>query len=310
MPTTLDAWGHEPTPRRLRRPLIVIALLVVVLVASGQTLLSYWVDLLWFRSLHYGDVFWTGRLWQAGIFVTFALLTFALLYGCFRALKRLHGGDLPASRSLVLNGTPLNFSVEPALRLAGLGASAVIAFLTATSMASSWSTLALFWSARGQAGGITDPVFGKPLTFFLFTLPALQLLLNWLLTLAFLCCVTAILFFAITAGARALQKGDAPLYGRRNASPWQGLLFTVAFLLLVFALNVYVDRFSHMLEHRTLFDGVNYTDAHITLPGLLLVCVALFAGAMIACSVVPSMRGMNSTNPASPISMIRRLMIL
>ncbi len=282
MPTTLDAWDHEHAPRRFRRPLIVLALVVVLLVASGQTLLSYWVDLLWFRSLNYGSVFWTGRVWQAGVFGTFALLTFAILYGCFRALKRAHGGDLPSSRSLVLNGTPINFSVEPALRWVGLGASAFIAFLTATSMASAWPTLALFWSARGQAGGTMDPVFGRPLTFFLFTLPAWQLLLNWLLTLAFLCCVAAILFFAITAGARALQKGNAALYSRQNLSPWRGLLLSVSFLLLVFAVNVYVDRFSHILEHRTLFDGVNYTDAHITLPGLLLVCIALVAGAVVA----------------------------
>src|SRR3984957_5061018 len=39
-------------------------------------------------------------------------------------------------------------------------------------------------------------------------------------------------------------------------------------------------------------------------------CSAFFEGARIAWSVVPSMRGMNSTRPASPISRIRRLMIL
>ena len=36
---------------------------------------------------------------------------------------------------------------------------------------------------------------------------------------------------------------------------------------------------------------------------------AFFPGERIACSVVPSMRGMNSTMPASPISMIKRLMM-
>ncbi len=282
MPITLDAWDHERSPRRIRRSLIALAVLLVILVASGQTLLSYWVDLLWFRSLHYGEVFWTGRLWQTGVFCAFALLTFSVLYGCFRGLKRLHGADLPTSRSLVLNGKPLNFSVEPALRWVGLAASAFIAFLTALSMASAWPTLALYWSSRGQPGGVTDPIFGRPLAFFLFTLPVWQLLLNWLLTLAFLCVVTAVLFFAVTTGARALQKDGAPPSANRDLSPWRGLLLTVSALLLVFALNVYVDRFSQVLEHRTLFDGVNYTDAHITLPGLLLVSFALFAGAVIA----------------------------
>ena len=39
-------------------------------------------------------------------------------------------------------------------------------------------------------------------------------------------------------------------------------------------------------------------------------CSDFFEGARMACRVVPSMRGMNSTRPASPISRIKRLMIL
>ncbi len=284
MPITLNALeGPRPT-RRFRRPLIALALVAALLLFFGQTFLSGWVDLLWFRSLGYGEVFWTNRLWAAGLFVVFALATFGILFGVFTALRRAHSGDLPATRSLVLNGRPINLSVEPVLRIAGLGASALIAFLTAASIASDWPTLALFWHARHNAAGVADPIFGRPLSFFLFTLPAWQLLLNWLLTLAFLCCITAGLFLAITAGTRALNKSSngGVSYGDSVHSPWRGLSFAVSFLLLVFALNVYVDRFEHLFEHHTIFDGVNYTDAHITLAGLLLVCLALVAGALIA----------------------------
>ena len=37
-----------------------------------------------------------------------------------------------------------------------------------------------------------------------------------------------------------------------------------------------------MFEHHTIFDGVTYTDAHVTIPGLLFVCAALVIGAIIA----------------------------
>jgi uncharacterized membrane protein (UPF0182 family) len=141
-----------------------------------------------------------------------------------------------------------------------------------------WSTLALFWYAPHATGGVADPIFGKPLNFFFFTLPAWQLVNNWLLTLAIAICAVAVLFLIITSGARSLAKRQITY----APSPWRGLSITVAFLLLVLAMNVYVDRFQLLLEHHTIFDGITYTDAHVTIHGLLIVCAALVLGAMIS----------------------------
>src|SRR5258707_4130368 len=66
-----------------------------------------------------------------------------------------------------------------------------------------WPTIALFWYAPRSATGFVDPVFGKPLNFFLFTLPGWQLLVGWLLTLAVMTCALAVFFILITGGTRA-----------------------------------------------------------------------------------------------------------
>ena len=244
----------------------------------GSTLLSEWVDLLWFDSLGFHQVFWTTRLWPAGLFVAFALLTFALLYGAFAALKRAHHFDLPDTQSLVVGGQTVHLPVEPALRWLGLAVSAVVALFSAGAMAGSWQTFALAWNAPRGPAGSNDPIFGKPLSFFLFAWPAWQLLVDWLLTLCFVLCFAAVLFLVLTAGARALRKG-MPHYG---PSPWRALSIALSLLLLVLAANAYLDRFGLILAHHTIFDGVTYTDAHITLGGLLAVCAALLIGAGIA----------------------------
>ncbi len=44
----------------------------------------------------------------------------------------------------------------------------------------------------------------RPLGFYLFTLPAWQLIAGWLLTLAVLVCVLAVLFLIAAGGGRAL----------------------------------------------------------------------------------------------------------
>jgi uncharacterized membrane protein (UPF0182 family) len=267
---------REPrSPHRRRVVLGFVAVVAFVLFAS-RSVLSSWVDLLWFTSLNYQDVFWTTLKLEWGVFVTFAVATFLIVYGTATALKRAHREDLPHDHTIVFGGQPVKLSVEPVLRLAIWIVSVGGALVTGAATMDDWPALAL-WRHAPQTG-TPDPIFGRPLSFFLFTLPAWHILLDWMLTMAVAVCLLAAFFLLVTGSVRALDKGRVT-YG---ASPWRGASLAVAFLLLVLAANVYVGRFDSILEHHTIFDGVTYTDAHLMLTGLLVVSAALIAGAVIA----------------------------
>ncbi|PYV82351.1 MAG: membrane protein, partial [Acidobacteria bacterium] len=247
MPESIDWPRMNPLKRRRRRFLLIIAVLAGIFVCSW-TSLSYYVDVLWFGSLGYEDVFWKTVRLQSGIFTVFAVTTFLILYGSFLALKRAHLPDLPSGQTIIVGGQTLELPVESALRLR---------------------------YAPHATGSIADPIFGRPLNFFLFTLGAWQLLAGWLLTLAVITCLIAIFFIIVTGGARALtghRRSYVPL-------PWRGFSITFAFLLLVLAMRVYLGRFERMLDGHTIFGGVTYTDAHVMLTGMLIVCAALVLGA-------------------------------
>ena len=66
MPESID-WPRTHPPRRRRRFLLILAVLAAI-VFGGRTALSYYVDVLWFGSLGYGDVFWKTLSLQSGIF--------------------------------------------------------------------------------------------------------------------------------------------------------------------------------------------------------------------------------------------------
>src|ERR1017187_5592118 len=278
MPESID-WPRilPPRPRNRRRLFLVLAILAGIFF-GGRTALSYCVDMLWFRSLGYGAVFWKTLGLQWGIFAAFAAATFLILYGSFLALKRAHLPDLPDGHTILVGGRPVKLPVEPVLRLIALGVSLAVAAATGAAMIGEWPTLALFWYAPRFAGSAADPIFGKPLNFFLFTLPAWQIISGWLLTLAVITCILAVFFILITGGARAL----AGRLSRHVPLPWRGLSIAFAFLLLILAMRAYIGRFERLLEDHTIFGGVTYTDAHITLTGMLIVCVALVLGALIA----------------------------
>ena len=277
MPDYID-WPQSTPPRRRRRLFLVVVVVVSFVVFGGRTALSYWVDLLWFRAVGYGAVYWKTLSLQSGVFTAFAAVTFAILYGAFLALRHAHRADLPSGHTIFINGKPVTLSVEPVLRFASFGVSLVVAFATGLGMMAEWQTLALWWYAPRATGGVVDPIFGKPLNFFLFTLPAWQLITGWLLIMAVFSCILAAFFLLVTGGARALVRNRDPY----TKSPWRGISVATAFLLLASAMRVYIGRFERLLENHTVFAGATYTDAHIVIPGTLVVCAALVLGVMIA----------------------------
>jgi len=263
-------------PRNLRF-LILVGVVLLVLFGS-RTAISYWVDLLWFRSLGYGSVFLKTFALQWGTFAVFAMVTFLILYGAYSLLRKAHRNDLPQDHVLVFGGQEVNLSVKPVLGGLMMGGSFVIALVSGAAMAAQWPTLALYWLAPAATGKVIDPIFGRPLNFYLFTLPAWQLLSGWLLTLAVVICLQAGLFFLISGGSRIFSE-------RRFSNvllPWRGVSLSTAFLLLILAIREYLGRFNQLFEEHTIFDGINYTDAHVMLPGMLLISIALVLGALIA----------------------------
>ncbi len=278
MSESIDWPQRSDLPRRRNFGFLFVLFILATVILGGRTALSYWVDLLWFRSLGYQPVFLRTLLFEWGIFAAFAVATFVLLYGAFSLLKRMHRYDLPLDHTIVLAGRDVNLSVKPVLKVMALGVSIVIAIVSGVAMSAQWTTLALYWFAPHASGNIVDPIFGKPLNFFLFSLPAWDLLAGWLLTLAVVTCLFAVMLLLLSGGSRAFGERS----GRSMRLSWQGLSIAVAFLFLVLALREYLGRFEQIFEHHTIFDGVNYTDAHVMLRGMLLISAALVLGAAMA----------------------------
>jgi uncharacterized membrane protein (UPF0182 family) len=268
-------WPH--TPRRRRRVLLILAV-VIGAVFGCRIAFSYYLDVLWFGSLGYRDVFWKTQGVQWAAFTAFAAATFLVLYGSFMVLKRAYFTELQSSQTIFIGGQPVRLPVAPVVRIIALGISAVTAVGTGAVMMADWLTLSLYWQAPHVTGGVVDPIFGKPLNFYLFTLPAWQLMSGWLLTLAVLTCAVAVVLALINGGTRALARGR----DGHPWSPWRGLSITFAFLLLTVAMRVYLGRFELLLDDHTIFGGVTYTDAHVWIPGMLAVSVGLVIGALIA----------------------------
>jgi uncharacterized protein len=266
---------RQPQPPRRRVFLIIFAILAVIFFSS-RTVLSYYVDALWFSSLGYAEVFSRTISLQWLVFAVFFAATFLFVYGWFLALWRTYQPHLLGGGPIFIGDRQLKLPVERMLRPIGLLVSLGIAFVTGTNMMLEWSTFALYWNAP-RSNEIIDPIFGRPLNFYLFTLPAWQFIAGWLLTMAVIACLVAVFFIFISGGIPTIGRRG----GRDLPLPWRGFSIAFAFLLLCLAMRVYIGRFERLFEDHTIFGGVTYTDAHVMLTGLLLVCLALILGAAI-----------------------------
>ena len=269
---------REQPPVKRRRALLWVALAVLLILFSARTAISYYVDSLWFSSLGYSEVFWRTLQFKWTAFALPFVLTFLILYGWFSVLRRGCRDELRNAGTIVLGNRTFELPVDPVLRVGALVASAFIALLAAASFMSEWARFVLYWFAGSSSSGVHDPIFGKSLGFYFFTLPALQFVFGWLLMLAIFGCAIAGLFLLLT-GSSQLFKDHT--YGI-SSFPWRGLSASFAFLPVVVAMRTWLGRFDRILADYTIFGGVTYTDDHLILGGALVICAALILGAAIA----------------------------
>jgi hypothetical protein len=277
MPETFE-YPMPQKPRRFRLAAYFLIALIALIFIGSRTAISYWVDLQWFGSLGYASVFWKTFGLQWGTFAAFAVVTFLVLFGAFLAIGHGHADDLPDTHTIYFAGRPVELPVAKVLRSVALIAALIVSLITGFAMQAQWSTLALYWYAPATATAPADPIFGRPLGFYLFTLPAWDLIAGWLLTLAVLVSILAVLFLIAAAGGR-LRSGQ---FRGSSSSIWRGISIAAGFLLLALAIREYVGRFDLLFEQHAIFSGVSWTDAHVTILGMLFISVALAIGALIA----------------------------
>jgi len=127
---------------------------------------------------------------------------------------------------------------------------------------------------RQPSTGLPDPIFGKPLGFYLFSLPVYDALSSWLISLAFIILCVTLLYSLLALPQKVLKSSALP-----TGTAIVAISLSVAFFLLLLAAKTYLARFPYIWEDHQTFTGVTYAEANYLLPALLLVSVALIIAA-------------------------------
>ncbi len=264
---------------------ITVAVIVIVACLIALGLVSdFLVDWLWFSAVGYFDVFWTILGAKAVLFVAvFAVSTVALWVNgalASRFARRLWpwlpaavGGRSASGRTLPETLSELFGPAYSRLpwRFVVAGVAVILGTLIAAVEAGNWDVALRF--VYQAPYGLSDPLYGKDIGFYLFSLPAYVALKNWALT--------TLVLSAFVAGAVYWAHGDIMLEGGRRWMSSAAVTHGSALLGLFFAVKAWsygLDRFLLLYGDNGVVVGAGYTDVNIELPVLW----ALMALASIA----------------------------
>lgn len=263
-----------PTKKRRWRGLIIAAAVVLLILLSRS--LSIYLSALWFGSLGYGDVYWYIFKLKVSLFVVYALATMAVLRTAFWLLERAFSTHVLERRTIVVNNQPLQFSPARFVRPLSWLIAAVFGVFYGLGMRGEWQTYARYLN-RVDAP-LPDPIFGKPLSFYLFGLPVYEDVSSWLTALAFVVLCVALLYAALVLPQKMLKAGKQDSVG----TAFSAVSLALAGFLTLLAWRTYLSRYAYLWQDHPSFSGVTYTEANYLLPSLTLVCVALLVAAALA----------------------------
>jgi uncharacterized membrane protein (UPF0182 family) len=258
--------------------LIVALVALFVLLLSLRGIAGFYTDYLWYDSLGQWGVrrgILGAQLSLALIFVTaFFLLAWSNLYVSemvappFRPtgpedelLERYH--DLVAGRMGRVR-----------VVVAGL-----LALIAGSGASAEWNEWILF--TNGGNFGIKDPQFGRDVGFYVFRLPFMSFVVDWLFA-------SLLIVLIITAVAHYLNGGIRvqPPSPRVTPQVKAHLSVLLAALALVKTADYFLQRFELTVSTRGVVDGATYTDINAQLPALsLLVLISVAAAALFIVNI-------------------------
>lgn len=273
-PISDDEVIDVPPPTRRRWRVWIVAGVLLLLFALSRSLDIY-VSALWFESLGYSAVYWYILKLKVLLFLIFLVVTVVVLRGAFWLLEKLFGSYTLERRTIMVNNQPFQFSPARVVRPVAWAIAVIFGMFQGVAMKGRWQDFALYFNQTSTA--LADPIFQKPVSFYLFSLPVYSALSSWLLSVTFIIFVAAVFYSLLTIPQRMLKSARAFSSGASFAAASVAL----AGFLLALALRTYLSRFPYLWADHQTFSGVTYTEANYLLPALLLVSFALILAAVV-----------------------------
>lgn len=257
-------------PRVRRSSLLAIVGLVVLFIVLFPALVRFAANWYWYKEIGFETILLSEITTRALLMIVAALVAFTVLYLNARIAQR-RARPLPAVMgdmiSIAPNAPPLF------VRRLAAGVAIFISLVTALTVSTGWLTLLRF--LNGVPFGVSDPLFGRDVGYYAYTLPVISGALALLSTLT--------VFSLLLSSGVYLASGAIAFTGQqvrvaRVAGVHIAALLSVFFVLA--ALQIWLVGIPQLLFSTTgPFVGASYSDVKARLPGMHMSAIAALVAA-------------------------------
>ena len=241
---------------------ILIPLLLLMVLSFSNAIVTFWTDWLWFEETGYAVLFTRSFFAELWLTFVFGAVFFVAVYGnalLARALAR----RSPHHFVQALFEIPQLDMLKSGLRWILLAGSLVLSYLVGTWAGGQWDIY--LRQQNAVAFGITDPLFGRDIGFYFFTLPFYQFLYSFVVTLLVFSFLASLLVYLAEGGLWITPRG--PELGKKARLH---LFSLAAVFLLLWGVHYRLELFDLLFSTRGIVSGASYADVHAEMPALKL----------------------------------------
>ena len=265
----------------LRKPgpgaITVTALIAIIGVIYGASIV--WTEILWFRQMSATRVILTQWGAHIGLFAVGMVVATGLLYFSMAYAYRHRASSTRGQASASLRA--YQEALEPVRRFAFWAVALFFGFTNGARLATEWRTLLQFLNA--SSFDQVDPQFGLDISFFVFVLPAIKVLVSFLMTVTGIGLAAALVVNYLYGTIRLAPRPHASKHARLQT----GLM--AATLSVFIGINYWLGRYELLTSDTGSIHGAMYSDINATLPAHSILAVISFLVA--ALFVVAAFRG-------------------
>jgi uncharacterized membrane protein (UPF0182 family) len=246
------------------------------MIVSG--IASIYIDVIWFKSVEFVSIFWKILLTKGVVITFFAALFFILSYINLSFARRFapefkveidqnefERPEIQLFKSLQ------NIEVNKKFVLLF---SLVAAFFMGFSENASWEKILIYFNRTSF--GVTDPIFNKDIGFYMFSLPFLEFVRNWLF---FSLTIITVVVGAIYVVKKAINLENKKIIMDTPVKIHLSIL--IGILLVLKSGEYWLNTFKILYSTRGIIFGAGYTEVHANLLALrILIFVALACAAL------------------------------
>ena len=236
---------------------------------------TFLTDIYWYEAQGFASVFWRRFFARWELFAAAAIPSFAIYLLNWRCAY--------SSGMRRFNETLEEPVKAPNVQWIITGLAVFMAVTSALSVSGSWDVFLKFM--HPTQFGETDPLFGKDISFYVFTLPFLNFLRGWLQGMLVIAIAGVFIIYFITHSIVFNgRETDIPRSVRLHLAGLGSAIF------VVWGVGCWLGRYELLFSPTGVVFGAGYTDIHVLLPAMTILTVAAFlAAALLLVNIVKPM---------------------